>query len=109
MKKSTFDRIYEENILLKKVLKDIVSTLEWNCVTDIDTKVINLAKKNSKRFRRGRMNNLMKLGIIFWILETAYFGWNWRPQSQTETICDYIAFGVFLIGYFFVARKEVKS
>jgi len=26
--------------------------------------------------------------IIFGIIETAYFGWNFTPQSDAEMICD---------------------
>jgi hypothetical protein len=25
---------------------------------------------------------------FFWLLETAYFGWNLAPQSDAEMICD---------------------
>ena len=31
--------------------------------------------------------------VMFWLLETRYFGWNWSPQSPEEVICD----GIVLI------------
>lgn len=37
--------------------------------------------------------------IIFGIVETAHFGWNWFAQSDAELICDLIACFSWLIGY----------
>lgn len=36
------------------------------------------------------MNSLWILGIatFFWLMETAYFGWNITPKSEAELICD---------------------
>ena len=31
-------------------------------------------------------------GLLFSVLETAYFGWNLKPSSGEEMICDGIAF-----------------
>lgn len=31
---------------------------------------------------------LLASAIILSISETAYFGWNWYPQSTAEFICD---------------------
>lgn len=28
---------------------------------------------------------------IYWLSETAYFGWNWSPQSSAEVVADGIA------------------
>ncbi len=28
------------------------------------------------------------IGLFFSITETAYFGWNFAPQSEAELICD---------------------
>lgn len=33
---------------------------------------------------------LVVIGIIFWIAETWYFGWNREPQSAQEGIADFI-------------------
>ena len=30
-------------------------------------------------------------GIFYWLMETAYFGWNFAPSSDAEIICDGIA------------------
>lgn len=35
--------------------------------------------------------SLVLVGLIFWIAETAYFGWNKTPQSPQEQIADYIS------------------
>jgi len=34
------------------------------------------------------MNFILFISIIFWLLETSYFGWNWSPQSPSEVVCD---------------------
>jgi len=33
------------------------------------------------------------ISIVFWIIETNYFGWNTGPNSPEEVICD----GIFTI------------
>jgi ammonia channel protein AmtB len=35
---------------------------------------------------------LWLLAIVFAGLSNAYFGWNWRPKSDAEMICDGIVF-----------------
>lgn len=45
---------------------------------------------------------LVMAGFVFNFLETWYFGWNLRPQSSGEMVCDYIANGSMLIGWFTV-------
>jgi len=32
--------------------------------------------------------------IIFGLVETAYFGWNFTPQSDAEMICDGITMAI---------------
>ena len=32
------------------------------------------------------------ISISYWALETSYFGWNMTPQTDSEIICDGIAF-----------------
>lgn len=34
---------------------------------------------------------IVLIGILFGLIETAYFGWNFFPQSNAEIICDRIA------------------
>lgn len=41
---------------------------------------------------------LLPFGLIFWIAETWYFGWNRLPQSEAEWWCDYIAALITVIG-----------
>ena len=31
---------------------------------------------------------MLILAVTFWWQETAYFGWNFRPESPEELICD---------------------
>lgn len=37
-------------------------------------------------------------GLVFNFTETWWFGWNLKPQSTAELICDYISFTVLAIG-----------
>jgi hypothetical protein len=41
---------------------------------------------------------ILYFAIIFTIVETAYFGWNMRPQSNAEIICDAISVGLCIWG-----------
>ena len=34
---------------------------------------------------------LVKSGIVFWFIETAYFGFNLKPSCHAEAVCDKIA------------------
>jgi len=38
---------------------------------------------------------LIFLAILYAFTETAYFGWNWSPQSDAEVIADGIVFLLF--------------
>lgn len=31
------------------------------------------------------------IGILFWICETWYFGWNKTPSCWAEKVCDFLA------------------
>lgn len=42
---------------------------------------------------------LIVIGFFFNLIETAYFGWNIKPQSPEEMICDYIALGLTGAGW----------
>ncbi|WP_333594136.1 hypothetical protein [Anaerospora hongkongensis] len=50
---------------------------------------------------------LVLIGFVFNFLETWYFGWNQKPQSPAEMVCDYIAIGFFLIGVLIVTYVSV--
>lgn len=39
------------------------------------------------------------IALLFAIIETAYFGWNWCAKSDSELICDIIAIVIWIIGY----------
>lgn len=39
------------------------------------------------------------IGLLFGLAETAYFGWNFWPQSPAEMICDGIALAICAIAY----------
>lgn len=41
---------------------------------------------------------LVVTGVILWIGETWYFGWNIQPQSPAEMFLDMVAWGMILIG-----------
>lgn len=47
--------------------------------------------KNSTYYRL-----LVLVGIILWLAETAYFGWNDRPQSNAEKFLDTLSW-IFII------------
>lgn len=42
---------------------------------------------------------IFMLGLIFGLIETAYFGWNMTPQSDAEVICDGIAIGISALAF----------
>ena len=43
---------------------------------------------------------LMFTAVVFWFIETAAFGWNFRPCCLAESICDWLAFVTFFLGVF---------
>jgi hypothetical protein len=40
------------------------------------------------------------VAVIFSILETAYFGFNWVSHSPAETVCDCIVIGMVFLGLY---------
>lgn len=40
------------------------------------------------------------LGLMFNFAETWYYGWNLKPQSPGEMVCDYIAYAAVMAGLF---------
>jgi len=38
-------------------------------------------------------------GIAFWLMETAYFGWNATPKSDAELICDGISLLIWALAW----------
>lgn len=47
------------------------------------------------------------LSLIFGWMETAYFGWNFTPQSDAELICDGITLLLFALSFVAKRRKDV--
>lgn len=45
-----------------------------------------------------RAIGILVLAVFFSVIENAYFGWNWSPQSEAELICDGIAMLLFALG-----------
>jgi hypothetical protein len=46
------------------------------------------------------------MGQLWWLIETAHFGWNLAPQSDAELICDGI---VLLITSLGVKRSALRT
>lgn len=53
-----------------------------------------------KIFRHGA--EFFWAGFVFNVIETWHFGWNLKPQSPSEMLCDYIALGMMVAGIFAV-------
>ena len=45
-----------------------------------------------------KASNLALINIIYFIIYNTYFGWNLKPMSESEKICDYI-FEIFTFLY----------
>ena len=63
--------------------------------------------KIEQRFKVGA--RLLIGGFIFNFLETWYFGWNLRPQSISEMICDYIGGFLMLLGFLAVTWCQIEG
>lgn len=50
---------------------------------------------------------LIIIGFFFNLAETAYFGWNVKPQSPEEMICDYIAIGLIGAGWIGICHSVI--
>lgn len=46
------------------------------------------------------------VSIWFWLIETAYFGWNLKPGSDAEMVCDGLALLIFALAL--MPRNTVK-
>jgi len=38
--------------------------------------------------RSRRATRVLGVGLLFWLVETWYFGWNRLPESDAERVCD---------------------
>lgn len=47
---------------------------------------------------------LLLLGAAFWFVQTSYFGWNMRPMSHAEAVCDVISAAVIWSGLYMETR-----
>jgi hypothetical protein len=43
-------------------------------------------------------NGLFYFGLLFWLIESTYFGWHATSQSGAESVCDLIATVTLMIG-----------
>jgi hypothetical protein len=37
------------------------------------------------------------MGLVFWWMQNDYFGWNWKPKSEAELVCDGIVILVWAL------------
>lgn len=49
---------------------------------------------------------LWLFSIVFSFSETAYFGYNFLPQSRAEVICDGIGILTFLVSAYYIAKTS---
>lgn len=52
---------------------------------------------------------LLISGFVFNFFETWYFGWNLRPQSVSEMICDYIGGFLMILGFLAIAWCQIEK
>lgn len=59
---------------------------------------------------------LVMLNVLYFIVYNTYFGWNWKPQSPAEILCDdifdvimNIALVIFGIPLFNIYHRAVKK
>ena len=48
-------------------------------------------------------------GLFYGFVETAYFGWNWSPQSDAEIICDGIAMLIMAMAFLTPTHRQVHD
>ena len=58
--------------------------------------------------------NMIIFGVMFWLIETAIFGFNMKPCCFAEEVCDKIAaciilFGIIRIFVLDTVRDEIKD
>jgi len=49
---------------------------------------------------------IMAVGVIWWWMETRYFGWNAIPESVAELFADGMALSFFALGFAFPNKKD---
>ena len=49
---------------------------------------------------------IVLFGVIFWLIETAGFGWNAMPCCWQERVCDYVALLIIEAGAFLYFYKR---
>ena len=57
----------------------------------------------------GKVMKLIIAGLLFWITETGYFGWNWSPSCDAERVCDAIALCIVVLGLYRYGRAQLKK
>ena len=49
---------------------------------------------------------IIVIGIIWWYMETKYFGWNTVPGSVSELFADGMALSFFALAFAFPPKKD---
>jgi len=54
---------------------------------------------------------LMQIGLVFWFVETAFFGFNRHPSCYNEQICDAMASTMIIVGWLIscTRNRDVKQ
>lgn len=53
---------------------------------------------------------LAMLGLLLWIAENIYFGWNAHPQSGLERLADFVSlFLMVVFGFQYAVEEQVKK
>jgi hypothetical protein len=50
---------------------------------------------------------IMIIGFMWWLMSTAYFGWNLAPGSTAELFADCIALAFYAAAFAFPARSPI--
>ena len=53
-------------------------------------------------------NRILQIGLMIYIIENFYFGWNKTPMSELELYCDYAVEIVFYLGIVIYAAPILK-
>lgn len=56
---------------------------------------------------RMRVNwSVFFLAVVFSLMANRYFGWNWKPESDAELICDGIVFLLAALSFMRSPRRN---
>ena len=46
------------------------------------------------------MNKIIFIALLFGLVSTCYFGWNWNAESHAERVCDCIFIAALCAGLY---------